>query len=656
MSSEGKTIYWKNGQLKREVFFEKGVRSGSDRMWNDAGVLVDEGFYQKGLPVGVHRRWNQKGSLIEEVTYQTPDTFTVRSWNDAGVLIERNEEISSLAHWVEKKGYKEQEKGDRAQAVSLFMKRFPKLTFLTWGAQEEGAVFEEVAPFSLGKAEAVFVYGLGNGGPYFQLVDWLHEDPKRKLIFLEEDGGKISRFLSYADSLPIIRDLQVEICHVPTENDLETVAAQFPFHRLEMVAVVSKNKKSFRLKRIAFLRKATLAHALYIDRLHGEQPLRNILQNRVHLAHSFYANRLKESFCNIPAIVCGAGPSLNEAIPLLKKYAGKALIIAGGSTLAALSSAGVPIHFGMVIDPNLEEYRRMKNSFAFETPMIYSTRVHPSIFQTTGGPFGYMRSGIGGILEVWWEEALGLEEPLIGQELSSEAMSVTTICTAFAHYLGCNPILLSGVDLAYTDDKRYAEGVLFEQDPSFSFFDEEKSSSDRIVKRKNGLGVPVNTAIRWVIEGAVLANFARKHRKTLWINTSLKGLKIAHMKTMSLEEAGRYLSKSFDIKRRVDEAIEKVSMPAHTQERVEEKTRELFESLERMEKQLAVLIGREKGSTALAEIELLDEIAYAVLFSDVEELCQKRGISSTKEKWEFLLTLIQKSRSVQFPTFCSSTF
>ncbi len=48
----------------------------------------------------------------------------------------------------------------------------------------------------------------------------------------------------------------------------------------------------------------------------------------------------------------------------------------------------------------------------------------------------------------------------VGPELGPEAFSVTTIAIALAVEMGCNPILLDGIDLAYTGMKRYAEGVM----------------------------------------------------------------------------------------------------------------------------------------------------------------------------------------------------
>jgi hypothetical protein len=650
------TINWPNGQRKRFVEFEEGLRSGLDQMWNEEGILVDEGLYEKGVPVGTHRRWNGKGVLVEEIHYLDLTRKNYRAWDDEGNL-----RVEALWHddqyaektwdrfqnvWVEKKGVwdgsdVQMDALPKPNGFSIFLEKYPLLGLeaLQWEAKE--TLFQGVQHFDPGKAEAIFVYGLGNGAPYFQLQTWLHEKKERKLIFLEEETGAFSYFLHLDYSRRIIQDSQV---YFERSLDAQFIADKFPIHRAEIVAIPTKNKRRFESLKNDLFRKITLSHAIYQDRLHGYHPYKNFIQNISRVGASFYANGLKDAFQGIPAIVCGAGPSLQEAIPLLKRLSNKALIIAGGSTLAALSSQGVPIHFGVAIDPNLEEYRRMKNSFAFETPLLFSTRVHPQIFQTCNGPFGYMRSGIGGILELWMEESLGLFDPLIGEKLSPESISVTTICMAWAEFLGCSTILFSGVDLAYTNQKRYADGVEANEDVSFSLLDLEKSLADRILIRKDPLGRPIYTATRWVMEAASIGDYAKKHKHISFINTGDSGLKIPGVPFMSLSEAtDQYLQNDFDLCEEISKKVARAQMSIKTVESIEKKISELKMSLLRVIQHLEVLAGKVPGSKALAEIEMRDEVAMDLLFYDIFEILQKENPGGClEEKWDRFLVKAQR--------------
>lgn len=502
------------------------------------------------------------------------------------------------------------------RASSLLMERFPTLGLLSGTWEEKPALNEQLSPFQIGRAEVLYVYGLGSGGAYFQYREWLKAKPERRLVFLEEEGGIIASFLHQRQALDVLSDPQV---HLELNPSPESLAERFPVQRIEIAALPSYAHRRFRHFRLKLLRKTALSHAVHLDRLHGYQPFKNFIENAKQIAHSFYANALKGSFQNVPAIVCGAGPSLQASFKLLKTLENKALIIAGGSTIAALSAQGILPHFGMAVDPNLEEYRRFKNSFAFEVPLLYSTRLHPGVFQTMNGPFGYMRSGIGGLLELWLEEELGLLDPLLGDFLSPESASVTPICIAWAQFLGCNPILLNGIDMAYTGNKRYAPGVAEEEETAFQAIDAEKSAADRILKRKDRLGNPVFTAVRWVMESASISHFAKKHPETHFVNTTEGGIGFKAIPYQPLEEAIRGFAPQ-ELRKRVHEKIEMAQMVPGAEEIIEKNLKELHQSLLRLIDHLKILAQEKKGSAALAEMELQEEIAALYLFYDIRQI------------------------------------
>lgn len=508
---------------------------------------------------------------------------------------------------------------------ALFMERFPQLGLLcsTWIPVE--SVEESLPELQLEKVQALYFYGIGTGAIYFQIKKWLKENPERELVFLEDDPGKIAFFLQLPQGLEILSDPQIHIALLSKTKqldlELEALAARLPETGIEVASLPSYRGRRFQNIRLKLLRKTTLSHALHLDRIHGYQTFQNFLKNLKTVSQSFYANSLKNSFEKIPAIVCGAGPSLQSSIETLRSLENRALLIAGGSTLAALSSQGIAPHFGIAVDPNLEEYRRFKNNFAFETPLLYSTRVFPAIFQTCNGPFGYMRCGIGGILEIWLEEELGLLDPLIGDFLSPESISVTAICVAYAQFLGCSPILLNGVDLAYTGKKRYASGVADEEELLFAEIDAEKSAADRILKRKDREGKPIYTAVRWVMESASLSYFAKKHPEVRFINTTDGGIGFQGIEYLSLPDASnQFLQQEHDLKSRVHQNIAQASMPEGTKEKIDAKIQELKESLQRLIEHLRILAKEKKGSPFLAELEMKEELAFSLFFYDLDQM------------------------------------
>lgn len=525
----------------------------------------------------------------------------------------------------------------------LFMERFPKLALLLNLSHESFGLEETVSPIELTDVDLVYFYGIGEGAPYFALKDWLQGEPERRLIFLSDD---FSSLLQSKRGEEVLLDPQV-VLDLPSEID--ALSQRFPLNKVEVLCLPSLKTKKFHSLRLQLLRKTTLSAALHLDRIHGYQPFMNFLQNLKHLPSSFYANGLKGRFSGIPAIVCGAGPSLQKATTHLKKMEQKGLIIAGGSTLAALSSQGIMPHFGMAIDPNPEEFHRLKNSFAFEVPFLYSTRVFPDVFQTCNGPFGYMRSGIGGLLELWIEEALGLTDPLLGQNLSFESISVTAICLAWAQFLGCNPIVLSGIDLAYTDNKQYAPGVKMEETEVRG-----SAAPHKLLKRKDRRGKRVDTAVRWLMEAASLSHFAKMHKEVQFINTTEGGIKIKNMSYEPLEEIEKKLS-VLDLRRKVQEEIFRFSMPVDTGKIIQNQLNELKASLDRVIAHLEIL---SKKKSPLNELELSEESAFSQLFYDVHQVLDKEidqlfppwplidPALRFQEKWRRFLDLAKKYQTV----------
>lgn len=521
---------------------------------------------------------------------------------------------------------------------ALLMERFPKLG-LQIPAVGSSSFREETLSFTPPEhGELLYFYGLGSAEGYFYLRKWLSENSSRRLIFLEEDLDVLGAFLHKKEAEHVLQDLQVSIFQ---PSDVEILANEFPLAHIEAYSLPSKKGRKFQALRLKLLRKTALSHALHLDRLYGDQPFTNFVANLTHLPRSFYANRLQNSFQGVPAIVCGAGPSLKAAIPTLKTLEKKAMIIAGGSTLAALSSQGVLPHFGMAVDPNLDEYHRLRNSFAFEMPLLYSTRVFPEIFQTCNGPFGYMRAGIGGMPELWMEEALALTEPLLGKHLNAETISVTAVCLAWAEFLGCNPIFLAGMDLAYTGGCRYAPGVdARDVDDLY----EKTRAADRIVKRKDRHGRPIYTAVRWLMESASFSHFAKKHPKTTFLNTTEGGIGFRKIPFYPLQDAvERYLTKEYPLREKIHEAILQAPMPPHSEGIIASKMMELRESLERIIGHLEVLAEKRKGSKVLAEVELVEEMAYSYLFYDTKQILSRElSLTGDGEKWNQFLSLAQR--------------
>ncbi len=430
--------------------------------------------------------------------------------------------------------------------TTLLEARYPNLSFLLRVHPfEPSAVCDKEVVLPSHDLEAVYVYGL-NEKAYHSLKTWLEENPERELIFLEENLGVLDTFLEKERAGEILNHPQV---HLRFNLDkkrltpfLEECAESFPF---EKIAILTAKKKSrFYQIRLKLQRLTTIQHALFLERYYYHHLVKNLIPNFRRMHDSFDGNGLREQFKNVPAIICGAGPSLSNDIDTLRTLDDRALIIAGGSAIPALSNNNIRPHFGIAIDPNEEEVARFEASHAFEIPLFYAPRVHPKIFDTFNGSHGYLSTGTGGPLENWLEEKLDLGQTPLQQGFSIEALSVTTTAIELAATLGCSPIILLGVDLAFTEGKAYASGVV--ADPTVS--------QEKTLKRKDIYGKPVGTLVKWVMESSAIATFAKNNPHIELINATSGGLGFTNIPNMPLTECP--FSSPIDLRSQVHEAIQ----------------------------------------------------------------------------------------------------
>lgn len=491
----------------------------------------------------------------------------------------------------------------------LLFERFPRIGFLLRDlpfSKLPKITRDWIQTKEIEQADALYIYGLGAGESYLQLKEWLGS--KKTLIYIEDNSSHLAAFLHTEIATTILKDPAVHLYFLfSQEKDALTdeLAQTFPVKKIEVLSSPHKTKrKFFESFRLDLFRKTTLSEGLLLDRFYSYIPFANTVANFKRLPSSFMVNKWKDAFKGVPAILCGAGPSLKNVIPQLKTLQNKALIIAGGSAIAALTSQGVFPHLGIMVDPNQEELERCKASFGFEIPMIYHLRTKKEIFSTFNGPTGYLRSAIASVADIWLEEELGVSGPLIGEKLSNEALSVTSLSLAMAIFFGCNPITLAGVDLAYTQGKRYADGVLEHN----QIQKDTLLAEDRHIEKKGH-----HTNVRWVMEASVLSAYAKRFPKVSFFNAS-SGLPIPHFKP--LQEIK--FSHSYDLSGMLYSQIRK-TMFSKTQVRaVLEK---LKTSLLKCQTLASILVresatSQESGRMVVAQMDLEDEIAYRVLFYD----------------------------------------
>ncbi|MBS0614929.1 MAG: DUF115 domain-containing protein [Verrucomicrobia bacterium] len=224
----------------------------------------------------------------------------------------------------------------------------------------------------------------------------------------------------------------------------------------------------------------------------GETLTRNVLKN---LAEPLLdARALFGAYKNIPAVVCGAGPSLAHHVDFLKSAQKNSLLFAGGAATEALRRLSITPHFNLHVDPNPNHsfLRTSPNPL----PTFVQLRTSHAVVQKITGPKLLLPATGNFPLETW---AQGHTEIFDG------GWTVGTCGVATALALGCNPIILVGMDLSGTPAQMYAGGI---------------KNEGNFIEYQGRLTRP-----DWIRAAAWLSETAKKHSDRTWLTLS-EGLPI----------------------------------------------------------------------------------------------------------------------------------
>ena len=159
-------------------------------------------------------------------------------------------------------------------------------------------------------------------------------------------------------------------------------------------------------------------------------------------------------------------------------------------------------HFGAFIDPHLPLKRSVANG-SFQVPTFFQSRVHPKHLEQIQGPLLWMP---------------GSGNDLLEKGSFDGGWNVSTFLVSLAYHVGCNPIVLVGVDLCQEKKKSYAGDL-------------ERTEEGELIPLPNGQ----YTRRDWLFAAEWLCEFAKEHQEIEWINAS-EGMAIGGYQKRGLDE------------------------------------------------------------------------------------------------------------------------
>lgn len=152
-----------------------------------------------------------------------------------------------------------------------------------------------------------------------------------------------------------------------------------------------------------------------------------------------------------PAVVCGAGPSLDVSAPQLAARRGGCAVLAADSALRTLARHGVQADIAVSIDVAKEPGKCLPEAAWWPKQVLLSSLSPPAWREFPEGRRHFL---VNRQITTDWLAAQGVPRPPVAVAESCGATALE-----LARWLGCAPIHLMGLDLALSGGQRHTSGA-----------------------------------------------------------------------------------------------------------------------------------------------------------------------------------------------------
>ncbi|OGI21130.1 MAG: hypothetical protein A2287_09975 [Candidatus Melainabacteria bacterium RIFOXYA12_FULL_32_12] len=165
---------------------------------------------------------------------------------------------------------------------------------------------------------------------------------------------------------------------------------------------------------------------------------------------------LRNKFKDKPAVIISAGPSLTKNIDILKDYKDKIVTFCVGTALKTTLNHKIEPDFLTVVEAQDCSFQIIGTDVS-NTNVILQPMTHRSFHDLSAKRhFNYLPNN--DFTAKWLAKLFGINIDDYNNK------GTVSMCALFsARIMGCNPIILIGQDLAYTDGKCYSSGSIFEK-------------------------------------------------------------------------------------------------------------------------------------------------------------------------------------------------
>ncbi len=408
---------------------------------------------------------------------------------------------------------------------------------------------------------------LGFGSGYYPHKLFQESDEQTVIWIIEPNLILLNAALQVADYTTLIQSSRV--CLVGGKSEKEVVSQLFQGHfshrmRAQGIRLTYSNITKQLYQHYIHALISTLSETIELDKLkfkteelQGKKILGNIAKNLPLFVHGAPVLQLMGCTPGIPAFIIGAGPSLEEALPLIESTQNKVVKISVDTAHRILRQHGISSDLIVSLDftkLNARHFEGIENDPAwlvafpgidpsilkkYENKAFFFEHVSSVNYDTGATPFFKLLQGFGS-----WGELISYG-------------STAHAAYHLARLMGCSPIVLVGNDLAFPSNKWYASGAMQNE------LQQPEREEETLLEVTANNGETVKTSGLYKI---YLESFSTLIKQTAGVvyNTSLYGAKIDGCEYKPLEEILQSLP-SHTIDHSLFETLHKQSFPKQSE-------------------------------------------------------------------------------------------
>lgn len=450
--------------------------------------------------------------------------------------------------------------------------------------------------------DCIVVFGFGFAYHLELLLERL--SPEGTLLVIERHGEMVKRAMERRNLTFLLGDERISLLVAPSSEEVaeelkkrSTRRVTILLHRGSAVLDPEFYEKVREWVRSHLsMKEVNMATLARFERIWGA----NIARNLASFISSPGIDAFYGRFSDMTAIVIGAGPSLEDSIPHLRRLQEKCVVVAVDTVYSYLMERGVEPHFCLSVDPQVINARYFEGAQAGKTVLVFEPTVHPAALRLFPGRA--VTTGVAFDLLGWIERMTGRKGEI------THGGSVSTNAADMAHRLGADKIVLVGQDLSFTGGRAHVRGARFEE------LQHRMTNRVRTVEMMNrGQLYALPRIDLPSLEGGdvhtnqkmmVFIRWFEEHAHLRLVNGTARGIRLKNIPPVSLEE----LTDSLDdnpVRERIDRILNEVEI---TSKKIEQISRVILSRIDDMSREVKELIPLLEEGVSLSD-KLAEEMS-----------------------------------------------